>query len=161
MFVNWRTTYLYMPMLMSLWPWALFGSKFWIILQYCLERNVQNINGSQSSIDYAEVICCWFLLRSIVLQKVNQTVKSMQLDIFWFFFVYKQINSLEASLGINQFVFYSCAMIRYSINLWRRLIVLEESSTVTFSMEVWVSDWFDCYIWLWCKYTKRSSSINA
>ena len=82
-------------------------------------------------------------------------------DIFWFFFVYKQINSLEASLGINQFVFYSCAMIRYSINLWRRLIVLEESSTVTFSMEVWVSDWFDCYIWLWCKYTKRSSSINA
>ena len=82
-------------------------------------------------------------------------------DIFWFFVVCKQINSLEASLGINQFVFYSCIMIRYSINLWRSLTVLEESSAVTFWMEVWVSDWFDCYIWLWCKYTKRSSSINA
>ena len=110
---------------------------FKLFLQYFLERNVQNI-----AIEYAEVVFCWFLLRSIVFQKVNQNVKFMELEVF--FVVHKQFNILQISLDVNQFVFYSCVIIRLVINLLRSLNTLEESSILAFWMKGWGNDCFNC-----------------
>ena len=110
---------------------------FKLFLQYFPERNVQNIG-----IEYAEVVFCWFLLRSIVFQKVNQNVKFMELDVF--FVVHKQFNILQISLDVNHFVFYSCVIIRLVINLLRSLNALEESSIVAFWMKGWGNDCFNC-----------------
>ena len=110
---------------------------FKLFLQYFLERNVQNIG-----IEYAEVVFCWFLLRSIVFQKVNQNVKFMELEVF--FVVHKQFNILQISLDVNQFVFYSCVIIRLVINLLRSLNTLEESSILAFWMKGWRNDCFNC-----------------
>lgn len=110
---------------------------FKLFLQYFLERNVQNIG-----IEYAEVVFCWFFLRSIVFQKVNQNVKFMELEVF--FVVHKQFNILQISLDVNQFVFYSCVIIRLVINLLRSLNALEESSIVAFWMNGWGNDCFNC-----------------
>ena len=110
---------------------------FKLFLQYFLERNVQNIG-----IEYAEVVFCWFFLRSIVFQKVNQNVKFMELEVF--FVVHKQFNILQISLDVNQFVFYSCVIIRLVINLLRSLNALEESSIVAFWMKGWGNDCFNC-----------------